>query len=320
MKKRGSKLIPKKISANRSLLTSLFVDIFDALVNIFVAIITGSIVMLAEAMRSITDTIAVVLTYVGLKRSKKKPSKEHPFGYGKSLYVWTFISGIIMFGFVSVGIFYFGLKRFLEPEEIENIAIALVVLTIFVFLNSYSFSVGLRRILDGKKIRNFFKIYKNSPKVETKVTLILDFVGAVTPLIGLIALGIYFLTGNLKFDGIGAMAIGIILGVLTLFLLINTKQLLIGKRASPKIERKIKKAILSVKNVKSVLDLKTMIVGLGKILVNAEVHVNQNLNTKQIEQLMDQIKETAKKEVKEISHIQIELETPESNVKISVQK
>lgn len=300
----------KKITAHRAILTSLAVDIVDSLVNFAVAIITGSIVMFAEALRSLTDGIAIIFVYIGLKKSKKSADRDHPFGHGKSLYLWTFIAGMIMFGLVSVGLTYAGFQRFLNPKEIENILLAVIVLSFFVLFNSYSFSVGLRRILAGRKLRDFLKRYKKSNKVETKVTLTLDFVGVTTPLMGLIALLIYKLTGDLRFDGLGAMAIGIFMGTLTLFLLWNTSKLLIGVRAAPETERRIKKSIISVNHVKDVLDLKTMIVGLGKILVNAEIHVNQRLTTKQIEKLIDEVKATVKKQVNGVTHIQVEIETP----------
>lgn len=299
----------KKISAEKAVLTSLFVDFLDVLLNLIAAIFTGSIVMIAETIHGVADSISVGFVYIGLKRSKKKPDKKHPFGYGKVLYVWIFISGIIMFGITSILTFYFGFMRFLDPKPIKNILLAIIVLLIFIGSNGYSLSVGVRRILNKNKLKNFFKLFKESNLVETKTTITLDLIGTCAAILGLISLSIYYFTGNLKFDGLGAMSIGITLGVLTIFLLFNTKQLLIGKRAPKKTEDDIIKIINSNKYVNSFPDLKTMNIGLGKIFVVAEINVKENLKTKQIEKLIDKIKQDVKDKIKEIYHIQIEIES-----------
>jgi len=304
----------KKITAERAVLTSLFVDLTDIVINAIVAFITGSVVILAETIQGIADSASDILIYVGLKHSKKPVDKDHPFGYGKSLYVWTFMAGVIIFGFTSIATFYLGFHRFLNPEEIRHVYLAFIVLTIFIITNGYALTIGFKRILDDGKIKDFLKIYKKSHFIETKTTFTLDLIGTFSAIIGLIALIIYQITGDLRFDGLGAMAIGITLAGLTFFLLNNIRHLLIGKRASLVIEKRIIDTILSVRNVKEVLDLKTMIIGLGKILVNVEIKVNNNLKTKQIERLMDRIKQKVKKNIKEVYHIQIELETPESEM------
>lgn len=314
------KLVKPKISADRAVLTSLFVDFLDIIANAIVAIITGSVVMLAETIQGVADTASVGFVYLGLKRSRRPANENFQFGHGKALYIWTFVAGIIMFGVTSVLVFYFGLKRLLNPEEISHIYIAIIVLILFVFSNGYSLSVGYRRIMQGKKKYNFIKIFKQSMLVETKTTFVLDLIGTTAALIGLFALLAYKITGNLAFDGLGAMAIGFTLAFLTLFLLNNTRQLLIGKRASRELEKKIIKSINSFKNVNAVLDLKTMNIGLNKILVNAEVNVNPNLKTLQIEKLMDNIKEKVQKANPEVVHIQIELETPNDDEKKRLKK
>lgn len=314
-KKRG-----KRISANRAVLTSFFVDLTDIIANAIVAFITGSIVMLAETVQGIVDALSVGLVYIGLRRSRKAPDKEHPFGYGKALYVWTFMAGVLMFGITAIVIFYMGLQRFLNPEEVEHIYLAFAVLTLFILTNGYSLSVGVRRILRGRKLKDFFKAYRDSSFVETKTTFTLDLIGSSAAVVGLIALILYQITGDIRFDGIGAMAIGLTLAGLTIFLMNNTRKLLIGRRASPETEKKIKEAVNEVRNVKGVLDLKTMNVGLGKVLVNVEIEANKNMKTKQLEKLMDNIKKNVKDKVKEVIHIQVELETPEPEVEMKYKK
>lgn len=89
------------------------------------------------------------------------------------------------------------------------------------------------------------------------------------------------------------------------------RDLLIGKSASAETEAKIREAALEVDEVKKVLDLKTLHVGSEKSWFNLEVHMKGNLNTKELEKLMDKVKEKVQIKVPSVKYIQVELETPE---------
>ena len=125
--------------------------------------------------------------------------------------------------------------------------------------------------------------------VETKTTFILDLMGSVASLVGTLALLIYVITGDIRFDGIGAIIIGIVLAVLAFLLLMGIRDLLVGRSASAETEAKIRDAALTVPEVDKVLDLKTLHVGSEKLLVNLEVNMDNDLNTDELEKLMAQI-------------------------------
>ena len=303
--------INKIISAERAVLTSVVVDIFDILFNVTIAIFSGSVVMLAEALQGVADFISAIFVFVGLKSSKKPADANHPFGYGKSLYMWTFVSGLIMFSVTSAAVIYFGVQQVRNPEHLENLIFAYLALSFFIVSNGYSLSLSIRRILNGKKLTEFFIAYKNSNMIETKTTLTLDLIGTSSAVFGLTALILYGVTGNPKFDGYGAIMIGLSLAFLTIFLLRSSRSLIVGRRASARIENMIEEVVLSVKHVKSIPDLKTINIGLGSVLVILDVHVTGKLTTKRIEVLIDEIKRKVKKNVREVKYIQVEIETPE---------
>jgi divalent metal cation (Fe/Co/Zn/Cd) transporter len=134
--------------------------------------------------------------------------------------------------------------------------------------------------------------------------------GTSASLLGSISLGIYILTGDMRFDGLGAMIIGIVLAVFSLFLITGIRELLIGKRASTETEAKIKQAALEVAEVEEVLGIKTLHIGTEKFLVDLDVHMQSKLGTKELERLMDKIKDKIRKKVPSAKYIQVELETP----------
>lgn len=110
---------------------------------------------------------------------------------------------------------------------------------------------------------------------------------------------------------LAAMAIGVTLGVLALLLLVGIQDLVVGRSASPETEAKIRKAALGVEEVTEVLGMKTLHIGSEKLLVNLDVHMRGRLTTREIEKLIDKVKEEIRKEVPSVKYLQVELETPE---------
>lgn len=301
----------QKITAKKVIVASFVVDLLDILLSVTVAVLTGSVIMLTESLEGVSDLVSSGLLWVGLKRSSKKADKSHPFGYGREIYFWTLLAALIMFGVTSTASIYFGWHRVVEPQKVHNVYLALTVLFIAFVSNGYAFYLSYKRLLKRRNIRQIVRIFYRSSLVETKTTFILDLMGTVASLLGILALAIYELTGNTRFDGIGAMAIGIVLAFFALLLLMGIRDLLVGRSASISVERKIREAALSISEVNEVLDLKTLHIGSERLLVNLEVHMKNSLDTDEIEVLMDKIKDKIQKEVPSAKYIQVELETPD---------
>lgn len=301
----------RKISAKTVVVASFLVDVLDIVLSIGVAFLTGSVIMLTEALEGVSDLTSSGLLLIGLKKSSQKADRTHPFGYGREIYFWTLLAALIMFGVTSTVSIYFGWQRFLHPHPVDNLIVAQIVLLIAFFTNGYAFFLSYKRLLRKRSMKQIIKIFYKSSLVETKTTFILDLMGTVAAFLGMVALLIYRITGDVRYDGIGAMVIGVALAFLALLLVMGIRDLLVGRSASHETEAKIKKAALLVEEVNDVLDLKTLHVGSEKLLVNLEVHMKNNLETDEIEKLMDQIKEKIQEEVPSVKYIQVELETPD---------
>lgn len=267
--------------------------------------------MLTEALEGVSDLLASGLLLVGVRRSSGSPDKTHPFGYGREIYFWTLLSALIMFGITATMSLYLGWQRFLHPQPLENTNLALFVLSITVLTNGYAFFLSCKRLLRRRGFAQFIRIFYRSSLVETKTTFILDLMGTVASMVGIIALTIYQFTGNARLDGIGAMAIGVVLAGFSYLLVAGIRDLVVGRSASAEVEEIIKTATMRVPNVTDVLDLKTMHVGSERLLVHLDVHLKSSLTTREIEKLIDTIKAEVQRDVPAVKHIQVELETPE---------
>jgi cation diffusion facilitator family transporter len=302
----------RKISEQRVLATTFFVDLLDVALNLTVAILTGSVVMWSEFFQGLADLTSAAFLLVGYRRSMKKADSLHPFGHGKEIYFWTLISAVVMMTFTATASFYVGLMRFLNPQEITHIGLGYGTLLITLVTNSYALSLSSRRLLKDKPLKRLLQVFLNSNAVTTKNALVLDLMGTTAAASGLVSLVLYQFVGERRFDGVGAMVIGVSTAVLALVLIVGIKGLLVGERAEPEVEEKIKEAASSVPQVKDVLALRTMQIGSDKLLVNIDLHVQDRLTTDELEALIDKVEKRVREKVPSIRFVQVELETPES--------
>lgn len=297
------------ISSNTVITVSFLVDFLDIVLSLAVAILSGSIIMVSQVLEGVSDLISSGLLLVGVSRSTQKEDRNHPFGFGREIYFWTLLSGIVMFTLTATLSIYFGWQRFIHPEEVHNINLAFLVLAITTGTNGYAFFLSLKRLLRNRKLMQVVRIFLTSSLIETKTTFILDLMGMSASILGIFALLFYQATGDFRYDGLGAILIGATLAVLAFVLLMGVVDLIVGKSASLETEAKIKAVALGTPQVSKVLGVKTLHIGSERLLVNLDVHLNHNLTTRQIEELIHKIKNDIKSQIPEVKHIQVELET-----------
>lgn len=298
------------VSTKRALVTSFVVDLLDVVMNFTVAAITGSAVMIAEAMEGLADLSSVALLLVGHKRSQRKADHNYQFGYGKELYFWALLSAVVILLITASASFYFGLEKLLHPDHVEWTGLAYAVLAIAIVTNAYAFTVSARALLGGRKFAKLPRVFMESSLLAPKTTVVLDIMGTLAALFGMISLIIYGITGDGRFDGIGAMIIGVTLAVFAVILLDGVRGLITGHSVPPLLAKDIRKAAMKVPGILGVLDLRTMILGASSTLVNIEVHLDDGLTTDEIEKVIDKVKREVGRVVPGYTHVQVEPETP----------
>ena len=83
----GTKAVVAALLANLGIAVTKFVAFF----------LTGFSSMLAEAIHSVADSGNQGLLLLGGRRSRKEATEEHPFGYGRERYIYSFIVAIVLF-------------------------------------------------------------------------------------------------------------------------------------------------------------------------------------------------------------------------------
>ena len=230
-------------STARAILYAFLANLGIAIAKTWAASLTGSGSMLAEAIHSYADTGNQVLLYLGLKQSLRPPDAEHPLGYGKLSYFWSFIVAILLFSMGGLFSIYEGMHKLQHPEELSQIWIAIVVLILAILLEGGSLLGCLREIRKVRGDRPFGDWLKHTRNSELVVVLGEDIgaqLGLVMALGFLTAAG---MTGNPVYDAMGSICIGVILIVISIFIAWRIKSLLVGRSADPQIQETIDEII-----------------------------------------------------------------------------
>ena len=307
-----------KLSDVRVVATSALVSVSDVVLNLLVAILTGSTVMLSQALQGLSDLVTGGLLFVGVKRSKRKADARFQFGYGREIFFWVLIASIIMFAGTGAMSLYFGYQQVLYPSPVEHVWVAFAMLLFGFVTNGYAFSLSLKRLREegNEQGDHWWRYLVNSSLIETKATLAIDFLGTTATILGLMALGVYQLTGLAQFDGVGSILIGLTMMVAAVMLMRDIRDLIVGRGVDAKILEQLKHEALDVKGVNAILDLLTMYVGSSKLFVVMEVHLQDDFTTDEVEKIVDTIKRRIHKKIPLVHHIQIEVETPDEEMKL----
>ena len=199
----------------------------------FAAWYTSSGAMLAEAIHSFADCANQVLLLVGLRRAKRPVSEDHPLGYGKAIYFWSFIVALMLFSMGGIFSIYEGVHKMLHPEMPTSPWVAVVVLVVSILLELGSLKGALNEVNKVKGKRSLARWFKVSRQSELIVVVGEDIAALLGLLLALAAVLLTMVTANPLFDALGTMAIGVVLVLVAVTVGIEVKSLLIGESADP---------------------------------------------------------------------------------------
>ena len=200
---------------------------------------TGSAAMLSEAVHSFVDTGNEILLLYGMRRSTRRADVNHPIGHGRELYFWSFIVALLVFALGAGVSTYQGILRVLDPQPITDPLVNYVVLALAFVFEGASWVISLRRFRLAKGSLSYYNAFRASKDPASFLTLFED----SAALVGiLLAAGGTFAATSLGapiFDGVASILIGCVLAGTAALLARESKSLLIGERADPKLSDSI---------------------------------------------------------------------------------
>ncbi len=235
--------------------------------------LTGSGAMLSEGIHSFADVSNQALLALGISRSRRKPDPSHPYGYGAARFVWALISAVGIF-FVGCGVtIYHGVTTLLHPHPIESGSVALGVLIFSFLIEGATLAVAVRAVTQDahKQGLTLWGFIREGTDPTGVAVLLEDFAACLGILIAAGAIGLTALTGDPVWDSIGSIVIGLLLGLVAIFLVDRNRVALLGSAAPEKQRSLIVRVLENDPVVESVHDVKATVLGVEGIRFKAEI-------------------------------------------------
>ena len=265
----GTKAIVAAFVANAAIAVAKFIGF----------IFTRSSSMLAESIHSVADAGNQGLLLLGGRLARREADDRYQFGFGRERYFWSFVVALVLFTLGSLFAIYEGIEKIRHPHEIESPIWAFAVLGLAIVLESFSFRVAIRESRPLKGDATWWSFIKHSRVPELPVVLLED-LGALLGLVfafGAVAIAVVFEAP--VWDGIGTLAIGLLLGVIAVVLAIEMRSLLLGEGATVANLDMITTAIEESPSVVQLIHIRTQHLGPEELLVGAKVAFDDALDT-----------------------------------------
>jgi cation diffusion facilitator family transporter len=274
----------------RTVIVAGLANLLVGLAKLAAGIMTGSSAMLAEAAHSAADTLDQVFLLTSLRQAERPADRDHPFGHGQERYFWSLLAAFGIF-IAGGGFSIFEGLLSLSSKHNESPLIAYAALAIAFVAEGTSFARAFWQVRGEARSRNkeILDHVESSPDITVKVALFEDSVAMVGLILAALGVGLRQLTGSPVWDGGASIAIGVLLVVVAVKLGMDSKDLLIGRAASPEMEQVIREEIESRPGVNELLELLTMHMGPDSLIVAARVALNDDLGADETEDLADEV-------------------------------
>jgi cation diffusion facilitator family transporter len=289
----------------RAIVAALLANAGIAIAKFVGYLITGSSSMLAESVHSVADTSNQGLLLLGGRTARRAATQEHPFGYGRDRYFYSFVVALLLFTLGSVFALYEGIHKLESHEPLASPLVAVAILVVAIVLESFSFRTAIHESRPLKGSGTWWQFIRQSKVPELPVVLLEDFGALVGLVLALFGVGLSVLTGDPIFDALGTIAIGILLGVIAIILIIEMKSLLVGEGAARPVLQKIVDALQSG-DVQRVIHIKTQYMGPEELLVAAKIALAPGLPLEVVARGIDEAEARVRAAVPEARMIYLE--------------
>jgi len=282
------------------------------------ALWTHSSAMLSEAIHSLVDTANQGLLLLGIRRSKLPADDQHPFGYGREIYFWSFIVAMVLFSLGAGVAIYEGIEKVLHPHPLQNVFAAYAVLAVAFCLEGYSMvnAAGeLKKQRQGVRL-GFFEALRRS-KDPTLFAIVLEDLAAIIGLsIAFVGTLVAHLGGYEKADGVASILIGLILASVAAFMSREIKSLIVGEAASRVVQAGLREIISGevgdMKPIRKINDIRTMHLGPHDVLVTASVDFHDGMSAKTVEAVTGRLQGAIRSRFPDVHHLFIEVQSEDT--------
>jgi len=300
------------------ILVALACNLGIAVAKFMAAAWTQSSAMLSEAIHSLVDTANQGLLLLGVTRAKRPPDAQHPFGYGKEIYFWSFIVAMVLFALGAGVAIYEGIQKVLDPHPIFDVYVLYAVLAVAISLEGYSTwkAVGEFNSRRQRTELGFIAALRAS-KDPSLFAIVLEDIAALAGLsIALAGILAADVGGYDKADGIASILIGLVLAGVAAFMSGEIKSLIVGEAASRDVQAGLREIVEREtgpeKPVRKINEIRTMHLGPEDVLVTASVDFHDGVSAKTVEDVTARLQSAIKSRYPEVRHLFIEVQSEDA--------
>lgn len=234
---------------------------------------TGSSALLSEAIHSVADTSNQALLLLGLRRSVRPADSHHPYGYGRDRFFWGLVSALGIF-FVGAGVtIMHGIEALVDPHPIGHSWVTWVVLGVSIVLEGGALTIALRGIArDARHAGMPMRRYITEGKDPTTLAIILEDGAAV---LGVVIAAVFIMlaevTGDVFWDGLASILIGVLLAFVAVFLVAKNRAYLITKAIDDDVAEKVRGIITASDAVEGISSFTGTVQALGSYRIAADL-------------------------------------------------
>jgi cation diffusion facilitator family transporter len=300
--------------SNKSIFIALAANVAIGVTKFIAGSVTGSGAMISEGVHSVVDSVNELLLLYGIYRSNRKRDKQHPFGYGRDLYFWSFIVAILIFALGAGVSFYQGIMHLKSPRLTDHLGWNYGVLALSFLFDGSSFWVALKgfnKTRNSGPIRRKESLWAAIVRSKDPASFMVLFEdGAAMLGVSVVALclAIEGWTKNPYMDGIASIGVGLILTIASAFLARESRSLLMGEGISEETEQQIISIIKEDSAVIKVKRIFSMYESPDEVLLVALISFDPQITTETLTEKIDAIKQRIRKRYPKLNYIIIQPE------------
>jgi cation diffusion facilitator family transporter len=292
--------------SDRTVMLAGTANLSIAVAKAVAGLLSGSTALLAEAAHSVADTLNQAFLLTALKRSRRPADDKHPFGYGLERYFWSLLAAVGIFVLGAGFSIAEGIRAVLNPEPVEELAVAYGVLVISFVFEGISWLRAVRQVHREAEAKGVSALehLREGAEPAVKTVAFEDTAALIGLVIAAVGVTLSVVTGQEFWDGAASIAIGALLVVVAWTLGSENKAMLIGQALPEKVEKRIRATIASTPGVDSVVELLSLRLAPDQVLVVARVDLDDSETTgAEVEQLAEVIDQRVRREFPIVRHL-----------------
>lgn len=237
--------------------------------------VSGVMVLLAEALHTLSDIFVSGFLLVTLMWSRKEADEVHMFGYGRAQNVAALVAATLFVSFTSFKLYEEAVPKLFQQEgaTYQNLSLALAVIVASMLVAAAPL-VGL-----------FRQKNRGAAAKAQLVELINDELGLVAALVGVL----FIMRGQPVADPIAAIVVATIIAISGIRLFTENLSFLLGRSPGPEFLGKVESLARSVEGVLGVHELRAEYIGPDTVHAGMHIEVPRGLPIEEADRIAEEV-------------------------------